>query len=98
MAVEPVDLREIDKNSSNVYEAVLLSAKRARQINDERKLEYNESLKSLPAAAGNDEDGEDFHNPAQLKLSADFEKREKPHIQGLKDLLAGSVKYQYKQR
>lgn len=98
MPVAPVDLREIDKNSSNVYEAVLLAAKRARQINDDRKLEYNESLKSLPSAAGNDEDGEDFNNPAQQKLSAEFEKRDKPHIEGLQDLLNGEVKYHYKQR
>ena len=35
MAIQPVNLREVEKNTANIYEAVIVAARRARQINDE---------------------------------------------------------------
>ena len=95
MGITPVDLREVDKQAANVYEAIVVAAKRARQLNDEYKIEYNALVSTIPVAAG-DEDAEDIQNPAQLKISLDFEKREKPHIQALDELLDGKVEYRYK--
>ena len=82
MPITPVDLREVDKNAANVYEGIIVSALRARQLNDEYKIEYNALVSTIPVAAGED-DAEDIQNPAQLKISLDFEKKEKPHIQAL---------------
>ena len=95
MGITPVDLREVDKQAANVYEAIVVAAKRARQLNDEYKIEYNALVSTIPVAAG-DDDAEDIQNPAQLKISLDFEKREKPHIQALDELLDGKVEYRYK--
>ena len=36
MAVKPVSLRKIEEKSKNIYEAVVVMSKRARQINQER--------------------------------------------------------------
>ena len=95
MGVTPIDLREVDKQAANVYEAIVIAAKRARQLNDEYKIEYNALVSTIPVAAGED-DAEDIQNPAQLKISLDFEKREKPHIQALDELLDGKVDFRYK--
>ncbi|MGA7837867.1 MAG: DNA-directed RNA polymerase subunit omega [Ignavibacteriaceae bacterium] len=96
MPITPVDLREVDKNASNVYEGIIVSALRARQLNDEYKIEYNALVSTIPVAAGED-DAEDIQNPAQLKISLDFEKKEKPHIQALGELLEGKIDFRYKE-
>ena len=36
MAVKPLSLRKVEEKASNIYEAVVVMAKRARQINQER--------------------------------------------------------------
>ena len=95
MQITPIDLREIDKCADNIYEAIIVSALRARQLNDEVKIEFNALLSTLPEAA-TDEESEDIDNPAQLKISQDLEKRKKPHIQALDELLQEETKYKYK--
>jgi DNA-directed RNA polymerase subunit K/omega len=97
MSINPVDLRMVDNSAANVYEAIIVAAKRARQLNDEYKIEYNALVSTIPVAAG-DEETEDIQNPAQLKISLDFEKREKPHIQALDELLDGKIEYRYKEK
>ncbi|MCJ7552690.1 MAG: DNA-directed RNA polymerase subunit omega [Ignavibacteriaceae bacterium] len=92
----PIDLREIDKRASNVYEAVIVSAKRARQINDENKIEFNALLNTIPETAA-DEETEDITNPAQLKIALEQEKKKKPHLQALNELLDGKIDFEYKQ-
>ena len=95
MQITPIDLREIDKCAENIYEAIIVSALRARQLNDEVKIEFNALLSTIPEAATDDE-SEDIDNPAQLKISQDLEKRKKPHIQALDELLEDETKYKYK--
>lgn len=96
MEVGPIDLREIDKQAANVYEAIIVSAKRARQINDENKIAYNALLSTIPPST-TDDDSEDILNPAQLKISLDFEKKEKPHVEAVHELLDGKIDFEYKQ-
>ena len=95
MNISPVDLRVIDKRAENVYEAIIVASKRARQINDENKIEFNALLNTIPSM-GTDDDAEDVTNPAQLKIALDLEKKPKPHLQALNELLEGEVKFKYK--
>lgn len=95
MQITPIDLREIDKSADNIYEAIIVSALRARQINDEVKIEFNAMLSTIPESTMDDE-SEDIDNPAQLKISQDMEKRKKPHIQALDELLKDETKFKYK--
>lgn len=96
MHISPIDLREIDKRASNVYEAIIVSAKRARQINDENKIEFNALLNTIPETT-TDDDIEDITNPAQLKIALELEKKNKPHLQALEELLQGKIDFEYKQ-
>ena len=97
MAVEPVDLRAIDERASNVYEAIIIAAKKARKINDENKIEYNALLSTIPTT-GTEDENEDIENPAQLKIALEIEKKEKPHIEALDQLLDGEIEYEYKNK
>ncbi|HPN37685.1 MAG TPA: DNA-directed RNA polymerase subunit omega [Melioribacteraceae bacterium] len=96
MQISPVDLRQIEKKAANVYECINVVSKRARQLNDEIKLEYQSLSKNIaPTSDPNDE--EEKENPDQLRLSLDFEKRPKPHIKALNEFLSGDIKYRYKE-
>jgi len=95
MEITPVDLREIDKRAGNVYEAIIVTAKRARQINSENKIEFNALLSTIPEATTDDE-SEDIDNPAQLKIALEMEQREKPHLQALNEFLSGKTEFEFK--
>ncbi|GAB1349125.1 hypothetical protein MASR1M107_13380 [Ignavibacteriales bacterium] len=96
MGITPVDLREIDKNAANVYEAIVIAARRARIINDAQRLEFKDLQRSLPENTS--DDGEDLDNPDQMKISVEFEKRDKAHIQALNQLLDGKIHAEYNTR
>ncbi len=97
MAIQPVDLRVIDAKASNIYEGIIVASIRARVINSDTKIEYNALVSTIPSS-GADDDSEDIENPAQLKISQDFDKREKPHIEALNELLEGNIEYEYKKK
>ncbi|MCX7798015.1 MAG: DNA-directed RNA polymerase subunit omega [Melioribacter sp.] len=94
MALKPVDLRKIKERIPNLYEAVVVAARRARMVNDEYKLEFNTLLSSV--VSSDDDEFEDKENPEQLKLSLEFEKRDKPHIKALNELIDKGLEYRYK--
>jgi DNA-directed RNA polymerase subunit K/omega len=94
MAITPLSLALIKENMANLYEAVVVAARRARKLNDDNKLEFNTILSTI--TAGREEEFEDKENPEQLKLSLDFDKREKPHIQAIKEVRDSKVEFRYK--
>lgn len=96
MEINPIDLRDIDKRAGNVYEGIIVTAKRARQINSENKIEFNALLSTIPESTTDDE-SEDIDNPAQLKIALDLEKRKKPHLQALNEFLEGQIEFEFKQ-
>ena len=46
--------------------------------------------------AGHEDEFEDRENPEQLKLSLEFEKREKPHLKSIDELVETGIEYRYK--
>ncbi len=96
MGIQPVDLRVIDQRAANVYEGIIVASKKARKINDDNKIEFNALISTIPVV-GTEEENEDIENPAQLKIAQEFEKRDKPHLQALKELLDGKVEYRYRE-
>ncbi len=95
MNINPVDLKAIESRAANVYEAIIVAAKRARAINDDNKIEFKALLETIPQS-GMDDDSEDVTNLDQLKMALEFEKREKPHLQALEELLENKIQFRYK--
>lgn len=94
MAIKPVSLTKIKERIPNLYEAVITAAKKARKINDDNKVEYNTLMSTINT--GGDDEFEERENPEQLKLSLEFDKREKPHIHAIQQLLNEGIEYRYK--
>lgn len=94
MRIVPVDLRKIEEKAGTVYEGVIVSAIKARQINDDNKLEFSTLVNSM--IGPNDDEFDERGNPDQLKVSLEFEKRPKPHLVALNQLIDGEIEYRYK--
>jgi hypothetical protein len=94
MGLKPVDLRVLKVKAANLYEAIIVSSKEARKINEENKLEFNALMNTF--APSSDDDFEDRDNTEQEKISVEFEKREKPHTSALDKMAKGEIKYRYK--
>lgn len=95
MPIRPVELSELEKETSNIYEAVIVAAKKARLINDATKLEFQTLLNTMNP--GNDDEFEEKENPDQLRLSLEFENRNKAHLQALDQLVEGEIEFRYKE-
>ncbi|MCF8266808.1 MAG: DNA-directed RNA polymerase subunit omega [Ignavibacteriales bacterium] len=94
MQLKPVDLKTMEKNVKNTYEGVIVASRRARQINDDVRKDFSERLKEI--APTTEDDVEEKENPEQLKLSLEFEKKPKPHLVALKEMMDGKIEFRYK--
>jgi DNA-directed RNA polymerase subunit K/omega len=93
MALKTVDLEQFEKNAENLYEAVVIASKRARQINDEMKMEINQRLEPIMAK---ETDDEAIMNQDKLNVSLDFEKRNKPSLQATDEVVKEEIKFRYR--
>ncbi len=78
------DLNDLDGETDNIYETVVIAAKRANQISVEMKLELNRKLEEFASYTDNLE--EVFENPEQIEISRFFERLPKPSLISLQEL------------
>ncbi len=111
MGIKPVDLKKIQEIAGNTYEAIVIMAKRARQINDERKIMFNkrlEELKALKAQQGAtaseevqrhyDDEQPLKASPEQLQIAEEFDQLPRPSIQAIEEYLQGKLVWNYEKR
>lgn len=99
MTVKPMDL-EKQFSKTGIYGAIVVAAKRARQIHNEIKIELNqrlETLAQLTQTVETDEELETGANPDQLKISLEFEKRAKPSEYALQELAEHKIAWRKKE-
>jgi DNA-directed RNA polymerase subunit K/omega len=101
MAVKPVNMEQFYGNVGDIYEAVLITAKRARQIHSELKIELNQRLETIQQLTATTETEEELNgasaNPDQLKISLEFEHRAKPTEIALQEILENKLDWRYKE-
>ncbi len=95
MGLKPIDIRQLDIVTGNAYEAIVVASRRARQISDERKVEFSQRLEGIKQIQESLEEDEKV-NPEQVELSKEFDKLQKPTEQSLSELLDGKIIYRYK--
>ena len=78
------DLAANDRKTDNIYESVMVVAKRANQISVEIKQELNRKLEEFAYYTDNLE--EVFENPEQIEISKYFERLPKPSLIALQEL------------
>jgi DNA-directed RNA polymerase subunit K/omega len=74
----PRDLQELEKGTGNIYESIMVLAKRANQINAELKEELNQKLQEFASYTDNLE--EVFENREQIEISRFYERLPKPTL------------------
>lgn len=99
MPVKPLDLVKLDGKAENIYEAIVVLLKRARQINEEMKIEFNQRIEMLQSRIFEPEDeGEQpTTNPDQILVAKEFEQRPKPTETAVQELMEGKLTYRYKE-
>ena len=100
MPVKPVEIEDFSQAATDVYEAIVIASKRARQIHQDIKIELNQRIETLNQLTNTPETEEETDitaNPDQLKISLEFEKRPKPTDVATQEVIARKVKYRYKE-
>ena len=82
MEIKAISMSDLFKQSNDVYTNVIISARRARQIIDSRKLDL-EALENI-------EDTEDIE-----VIEEDLEVLEKPMVESLTELLNGELEWRH---
>lgn len=94
MPIKPIDLEIFNRKDRNIHESIVVASKRARQINEEVKIEFNQRIEMLTVKPESETEENDV-NPDQLKVSLEFEKRPKPTDVSLKELMADKISWHY---
>lgn len=85
------DLREFEAKTGNIYEAVVIVAKRANQINQELKEELTNKLAEFTSHTDNLE--EIFENREQIEVSKYYERLPKPHAIAIREFMEDKIYY-----
>ena len=83
------DVRELWKETGNIYESVAIIAKRANQISIEIKQDLNKKLQEF--ASYNDSLEEVFENREQIEVSRYYEKLPKPTLLATQEFIDGDI-------
>ncbi|MEX0602686.1 MAG: DNA-directed RNA polymerase subunit omega [Bacteroidota bacterium] len=100
MPLKPIRLEDITNPTGGIYEAIVVAAKRARQIHQDIKIELNQRLETiaqLQTIPESEDEGDITANPDQLRISLEFELRQKPTEQSLEELTAKKIAFRYKE-
>lgn len=82
-------LVDLDRQTGNIYESVVIISKRADQIASELKQELTRKLADFSSV--NDSLEETFENREQIEISKYYEKLPKPTIVATEEFLEGKV-------
>lgn len=85
------DLRDLDVKTDNIYESIVIMAKRANQISNNVKEELHQKLSEF--ASSNDNLEEIFENREQIEISKHYEKMPKPSLVAVQEFLEDKVYY-----
>ncbi len=99
MSIKPLDIELVSGKADNVYEAIVVLLKRARQINEEMKIEFNQRIEMLQSRIFEPEEETDQPqtNPDQILIAQEFERRAKPTETAINELLRDKLSYRYKE-
>ncbi len=99
MPIKPIDIDHLTKSAENIYEAIVVLLKRARQINEEMKIEFNQRIEMLQSRIfePEEETEQPQTNPDQILVAKEFEQRPKPTEIAIRELMGKKINYRYKE-
>ncbi|MCD7963565.1 MAG: DNA-directed RNA polymerase subunit omega [Rikenellaceae bacterium] len=87
-------ISDLDNPTGNIYESVVIIAKRANQINAEIKQELTRKLAEFSSSSDTLE--ETFENREQIEISKYYEKMPKAALIATEEFLEGNIYYRNK--
>lgn len=99
MPIKPIDIELLTGKADNIYEAIVVLLKRARQINEEMKIEFNQRIEMLQSRIfePEEESEQPQTNPDQILVAQDFERRPKPPETAIDELMTERISFRYKE-
>ena len=99
MPLKPLDIEHLSGKAANIYEAIVVLLKRARQINEEMKIEFNQRIEMLQSRIfePEEETEQPQTNPDQILVAQEFEIRPKPTETAIQEFIDNKVTYRYKE-
>lgn len=85
------DTLELQRDAANIYEAVIICAKRSNQISVEIKQELSQKLEEFASYSDNLE--EVFENREQIEISKFYERLPKPTLIAIKEYEEDNIYY-----
>src|SRR5476651_2779748 len=85
------DLRELDVETGNIYESIVIMSKRANQLSNNIKEELHQKLSEF--ASSNDNLEEIFENREQIEISKYYERLPKPSLVAVQEFLEDKIYY-----
>jgi len=85
------DMFKLSEDTGNIYETLMVIAKRSNQISSEMKKELEKKLQDFASFSDNLE--EVFENREQIEISRFYEKLPKPTLIASKEFLDGKIFY-----
>lgn len=85
------DKTDLEEKTGNIYETVMICAKRANQISVEIKQELNQKLEEFASYTDNLE--EVFENREQIEISKFYERLPKPTLISLQEFEEDNIYY-----
>lgn len=95
MSIKTLDIERFESKAQNIYEAVAIASTRAKQINDEEKMELNQRLEPIIAK---EEEDDTIMNQDKLNISLEFESKNKPTIRAIKEILNDEITFRFKDK
>ena len=88
------DIKDLAGRTGNLYEALSIVSKRARQLNAELKTELHQKLDEFAVVA---ETIEEIHeNKEQIEISKFYERLPNPTVIAMKEFMNDELDYSYK--
>ncbi len=99
MPIKPLDIEQLTGRAENIYEAIVILLKRARQINEELKIEFNQRIEMLQSRIfePEEETEQPQTNPDQILVAQEFEQRPKPTEIAVEELMENKLTHRYKE-
>lgn len=97
-----IPIEELKKHSTNIYEAIMIIAKRARQINDDQKrlIEQETGYDSNMDNVNDDDTDDDAAENAEERQvqPVKYIKLPKPTTLALEEMMLGRLNYRYAEK
>lgn len=83
------DIEKFSEQTDNIYESVIIIAKRANQIATQSKQELTKKLEEFASYSDNLE--EVFENREQIEMSKYYERQPKPSLLAINEFIHGRI-------